>query len=182
MEKCGRIYSICPAKFLTFSTMIGSILFVLQNSWHFQTTDDVNWHDFRAWCILSVDQNSGILEFVWPIFQSENQLADHWILPRILVDWLSIQKFRWLSNSSQLRWPQNYFEILQGFWSDIFLKIKWPRNSYEILQGFWSEFWLSAIVSNNSDDYEILQELDDHGIFVKFFQDLIRILVASQFR
>ena len=34
--------------------------------------------------------------------------------------------------------------------------MKW--NSYEILQGFWSEFWLSAIVSNNSDDYEILQE------------------------
>ena len=93
---------------------------------------------------------------------------------RILVDWLSIQKFRWLSNSSRLRWPQNSFEILQGFWSDIFLKIKWPRNSYEILQGFWSEFWLSAIVSNNSDDYEILQELDDNRILVKFW-DLIRI-------
>ena len=30
----------------------------------------------------------------------------------------------------------------------------------------------------NSDDYQILQELDGHGIFVKFFQDLIRILVA----
>jgi hypothetical protein len=26
---------------------------------------------------------------------------------------------------------------------------------------------------NNSDDYEILQELDDHGIVVKFFLDLI---------
>ena len=90
---------------------------------------------------------------------------------RILVDWLSIQKFRWLSNSSRLRWPQNSFEILQGFWSDIFLKIKWPRNSYEILQGFWSEFWLSAIVSNNSDDYEILQELDDNRILVKFFDN-----------
>ena len=93
---------------------------------------------------------------------------------RILVDWLSIQKFRWLSNSSRLKWPQNSFEILQGFWSDIFLKIKWPRNSYEILQG-WSEFWLSAVVSNNSDDYEILQELDDNRILVKFFWDLIRI-------
>ena len=94
---------------------------------------------------------------------------------RILVDWLSIQKFRWMSNSSRLRWPQNSSEILQGFWSDIFLKIEWPRNSYEILQGFWSEFWLSAIVSNNSDDYEILQELDDNRILAKFFWDLIRI-------
>ena len=35
--------------------------------------------------------------------------------------------------------------------------MKW--NSYEILQGFWSEFWLSAIVSNNSDDYEILSRI-----------------------
>jgi hypothetical protein len=53
-----------------------------------------------------------------------------------------------------------------------FFKSRWPQNSYEILEGFWSEFWLLAIVSNNSDDYEILQELDDHGILVKFFQDL----------
>ena len=89
--------------------------------------------------------------------------------------WLCIQKFRWISNSSTLRWPQNSFEFLQRFWSDNFLKIKWPRNCYEILQGFWSEFWLSAIVSNNSDDYEILQELDDNRILAKFFWDLIRI-------
>ena len=67
-------------------------------------------------------------------------------------------------------------------WSELSSKIRWLRNFYEILQGFWSEFWLLAIVFNNSDDYEILQELDDHGILVKFFQDLIRILVASQFR
>ena len=45
----------------------------------------------------------------------------------------------------------------------------------EFFQGFCSEFWLSAIVSN-SDDYEILQELDDHRIVVKFFWELIRIL------
>ena len=30
---------------------------------------------------------------------------------------------------------------------------------------------LSPIVSNNSDDYEILQELDGHVILLKFFQD-----------
>ena len=45
----------------------------------------------------------------------------------------------------------------------------------EFFQGFCSEFWLSAIVSNNSDDYEILQELDDSRILVKCFWDLIRI-------
>ena len=67
-------------------------------------------------------------------------------------------------------------------WSEFSSKIRWLRNFYEILQGFWSEFWWPALVSNNSDDYWILQELDDHGILVKFFQDLIRILVASQFR
>ena len=71
-------------------------------------------------------------------------------------------------NSSQLRWPQNYFEILQGFWSDIFLKIKRPWNSYEILQGLGSESWKLVLESNNSDDYHILRELDDHGILVKF--------------
>jgi hypothetical protein len=57
----------------------------------------------------------------------------------------------------------NFSRIWSEFW--------WPRNSYEILQGFWSEFWWPAIVSYNSDDYEILQELDDRGILVKFFQD-----------
>ena len=51
-------------------------------------------------------------------------------------------------------------------------RIRWPRNSCEIL---WSELCLSAIVSNNSDDYEILQELDDNRILAKFFWDLIRI-------
>ena len=33
-----------------------------------------------------------------------------------------------------------------------------------ILQGFLSEFWLPALVSNNSDDYRILQELGDREI------------------
>ena len=45
---------------------------------------------------------------------------------------------------------------------------RWPRNSHEILQGFLSEFWWPALVSNNSDDYQILQELDDHRILMKF--------------
>ena len=31
-----------------------------------------------------------------------------------------------------------------------------------------SEFWKLAAVSNNSDDYRILQELDDHRILMKF--------------
>ena len=91
---------------------------------------------------------------------------------RILVDRLSIQKCRWLSNSSRLRWPQNSLKILQGFWSDIFLIIRWRRNSYQILQGLGSEFWYPVLESNNSDQYQILQELGDHGIlgfWSKFF-------------
>ena len=47
-------------------------------------------------------------------------------------------------------------------------KIRWPRNSYEILQEFRSKFWWQALVSNNSNDYQILQEIDDHGILMKF--------------
>ena len=33
---------------------------------------------------------------------------------------------------------------------------------------FLIEFWLLVLVSNNSDDYRILQELDDHRIHMKF--------------
>ena len=49
-------------------------------------------------------------------------------------------------------------------------------NSCGILQGIWSEFHIPALLSNNSYDYWVLQELDDHEIFVKFLQDLITIL------
>ena len=31
-----------------------------------------------------------------------------------------------------------------------------------------SEFWYPVLESNNSDQYQILQELGDHGILVKF--------------
>jgi hypothetical protein len=93
---------------------------------------------------------------------------------------------RFDQSSSSIRWPRNSYEIFKNFDQNSvgqplyptiqmtikFFKSRWPQNSYEILEGFWSEFWLLAIVSNNSDDYEILQELDDHGILVKFFQDL----------
>jgi hypothetical protein len=104
----------------------------------------------------------------------------------------------WLSNSLKIRCPLSSCEILTGFdqnssrnpdqysdqkirwprksYQNYFERIRWPRNSCEILQEFWSEFWWPALVSRNSDDYRILQKLDDHGIFVKFFQDLIRIL------
>ena len=92
---------------------------------------------------------------------------------------------RFDQSSSSIRWPRNSYEIFKNFDQNSvgqplyptiqmtikFFKSRWPQNSYEILEGFWSEFWLLAIVSNNSDDYEILQELDDHGILVKFFQD-----------
>ena len=105
---------------------------------------------------------------------------------------------------SRIRWPRNPYDILQGFgsefwWLDsvsnnsddywiyqelddhgILMKFSrdfdqnsgiWPQNSYEIHQNFLSEFWWPALLSNNSDDYQILQKLDDRGIFVKFFKD-----------
>ena len=34
-----------------------------------------------------------------------------------------------------------------------------------------SEFWYPVLESNNSDQYQILQELGDHGILVKFQRD-----------
>ena len=134
-------------------------------------------------------------------------MANSRILIRILVASLSIQQFRWLSNFSKVRWPQNSYKILLGFWSELFwcilkmtnlrrrklddsspyeiieafwsdlsLKIRWPQKYCEILQGFQSEFWLPALVSKNSDDYEILQESVDHRILMKFSRNLIRIL------
>ena len=64
----------------------------------------------------------------------------------------------------------DYHRILMKFYMDFdqnsLQKFRWPRNSYEILQGFLSEFWWPALVSNKSDDYQILQELDDHGILM----------------
>ena len=68
---------------------------------------------------------------------------------RILVANLCIQQFRWLSNSSRIKWLRNSCEILPGFDRNS-SRTTWPWNSYEILQGFWSEYWLSGIVSNNS--------------------------------
>ena len=40
------------------------------------------------------------------------------ISSRILVASLSIQQFKWLSNSSKAKWPQNFYKILLGFWSE----------------------------------------------------------------
>ena len=68
----------------------------------------------------------------------------------------------------RIRWPQNSCEILPGFDQNS-SRNRWPRNSHEILQGFLSEFWWPTLESNNSDDYRILQVLDDHRIFVYSF-------------
>ena len=66
------------------------------------------------------------------------------ISSRILVASLSIQQFKWLSNSSKARWPQNFYKILLGFWSEFCSsnqKIRWPWNSCEILQ-WLDQNWL----------------------------------------
>ena len=56
-------------------------------------------------------------EFLW------NSLR---ISSRILVASLSIQQFKWLSNSSKARWPQNSYKILLGFWSEFcWFILKW---------------------------------------------------------
>ena len=33
------------------------------------------------------------------------------------------------------------------------------------------EFWWTGLVSKNSDDYQIVHDLDDHRILLKFFKD-----------
>ena len=59
-----------------------------------------------------------------------------------------------------VRWPQNSKKIFD-------------QNSFETLQEFRSEFWGLVLVSNHSNDFWVLEELDDHRILVKFFKDLI---------
>ena len=49
-------------------------------------------------------------------------------------------------------------------------KIRWPQNSCEIPKRFWLQFWWPALLSDFSDDYQILQELDDHWIVAKFLE------------
>ena len=99
----------------------------------------------------------------------------------------------------------NDYGILQGFWSLLFSRIRWPQNSFEILQGFRSEFWWPQKFQRDFDQNSF-QDLNDHGILqgiqmaTEFFKDfdqnyfqeldeteflwnslriLIRILVAS---
>ena len=95
---------------------------------------------------------------IWTI----QELDDHGILVKFFKDLI---KF-----FSIIRWPQNSCEILPGF-DENSSSITRPWNSSRIL----IRILLSDIVSNNSNDYEILQKLDDHRILFKFFQDLIRI-------
>ena len=127
------------------------------------------------------------MEFIWNSSR---------ILIRILVASLCIQQFRWLSNSSRIKWLRNSCEILPGFDRNS-SRTTWPWNSYEILQGFWSEFWWPQKFQKDFDqnsfqdlnDHGILQgiqmateffkdfdknyfqELDDHWILMKFFED-----------
>ena len=61
------------------------------------------------------------------------------ILIRILVASLSIQQFRLISNSSRIRWPQNFCEILPGFDQNS-SRITWHWNFYEILIQLLFEF------------------------------------------
>ena len=73
---------------------------------------------------------------------------------------------------TRIVWPQNSCEICTGYdqnssWN------RWPQNYCENFHLFRSEFFEPALLSNNSDDIRILQELYDHRILVIFVLDLI---------
>ena len=70
-----------------------------------------------------------------------------------LVASLSIRQFRWLSNSSRIRWPWNSCEIPKEFWSEFFSMFKWLWNSFKDFDQYY------------------FQEFDEHKIFMKFFKD-----------
>ena len=64
-------------------------------------------------------QNSHKICWIWIFLE----LDDHRIFIKFFKDSdqnsnLSIQPFRWLWNSSRIRWPQNSHIIFQGFWSE----------------------------------------------------------------
>ena len=59
-------------------------------------------------------------------------------------------------------------------------KIRWSLNPSNIPIRKVDDHWILPIFWYNSDDYWILQEIDDHGILVKFFKDLIRILFKNK--
>ena len=95
---------------------------------------------------------------------------------------LCIQQFRWLSNSSRIKWLRNSCEILPGFDRNSSITT-WQWNSYEILQGFWSEFWLSGIVSNNSlrirrpqNSWQILSGFDQNFSRSRWLRNSYEIL------
>ena len=83
---------------------------------------------------------------------------------RILAASLIIQQFRWLWNSTRIRWPQNCHENFQWFQSEFWwpasliiqqfrwlwnsTRIRWPQNWPENFQWFKSEFWLPASLIN----------------------------------
>ena len=68
------------------------------------------------------------------------------------------------------KWAKSVQLVRVSFFRSDFLQnpyFRWLPNS--------SEFWWTGLVSKNADDYQILQDLDDHSILLKFFKDFDQI-------
>ena len=144
-----------------------------------------------------------IQQIIWLL--SSSRIKWPWIFCEILAEFDHNLTRNLNQNFHQKnRWPWNYCEFfkdsitipqeifinisirkIDDHWiilnfsrisSEFLSRIRWPQNSCEILEGFWSEFWRPVLLPNISDDYSVLQELNDSGSLVKFFQYLMRSL------
>ena len=108
-------------------------------------------------------------------FDQNSFQDDHGILLKLFKNFNQNSGGQPVSNHPNDFWVLEELDdhgILVKFFKDLITsRIRWLRNSYEILQGFRAEFWLPALVSNNSDDYRILQKLDDLRILIKLSLD-----------
>ncbi len=142
--------------------ILRSTLFVLQNSWHFQMLKEYGRIYFICTATLLTFLDNGV------IFNLKFELQNLWHL--IFLDVEEICKIYF--NDFWVLEELDDHGILVKFFKDLITSRKrWLRNSYEILQGFRAEFWWPALVSNNSNDYQIHQKVDDLRIFIKFSLD-----------
>ena len=140
---------------------VGSILFVLQNSWRFQTVEEVGSILFvlqNSWHFQTVEDYGGIVyssifdktDSFWKWQEKPNQYSDH--------------KVSWTRDSASF--------LIRILFKMTMIKLV----DHIIPKVFRSEFWW---LPNHLNDFWFLEELDDHGILVKFLKDLIRILFKN---
>ena len=120
-----------------------------------------------------------IVKFVLNLIRILQEIDDHRIIVNIFIDFrqillssLIIPQFKCLLNSSRIVWLKNSCAIFPGLYHNSSTS-RWPQNYCENFHLFRSEFFEPALLSKNSDDIRILQELYDHRILVIFVLDLI---------